>query len=103
MPERFLRSDGTLNEDNIPWAFGFGRRIWCVDANACSSIQVANNGVHSPGRHVADASLWSAMVSILALFTIKKTEGSENVKWTTGVSTYVTVHAERGVHTDAML
>lgn len=43
------------------------------------------------------------MVSILALFTIKKTEGSENVKWTTGVSTYVTVHAERGVHTDAML
>ncbi|KAG8215888.1 cytochrome P450 [Butyriboletus roseoflavus] len=69
MPERFLQRDGTLNEDKIPWAFGFGRRI-------------------CPGRHVADASLWSAMAGMLALFTIEKTEGSENVKWTTGLSVH---------------
>lgn len=90
MPERFLHSDGTLNEDNIPWAFGFGRRIWCVDANACASIHVADM-FHSPGRHVADASLWSAMVCMLALFRIEKTEGSDNVEWMTGVTTCVTV------------
>ena len=40
MPERFLRDDGTLNEDNVPWVFGFGRRIWCVNVNACSRIYV---------------------------------------------------------------
>ncbi|KAF8835269.1 cytochrome P450 [Paxillus ammoniavirescens] len=66
LPERFLQSDGTLNDDDLPWIFGFGRRI-------------------CPGRHVADASLWCAMVSILAAFTIEKTEGSEEVKWTPGL------------------
>ncbi|KIJ19367.1 hypothetical protein PAXINDRAFT_68976, partial [Paxillus involutus ATCC 200175] len=67
LPERFLQSDGTLNDDNLSWIFGFGRRI-------------------CPGRHLADASLWCAMVSILAVFTIQKTEGSEEVKWTTGLA-----------------
>ena len=38
MPERFLRDDGTLNEDTVPWAFGFGRRIWCVDASAFRTL-----------------------------------------------------------------
>ncbi|KAG9312746.1 cytochrome P450 [Chiua virens] len=42
IPERFIREDGTLNEDTIPWIFGFGRRI-------------------CPGRYVGDASVWSAM------------------------------------------
>jgi len=69
MPERFLLEDGTLNDDNISWAFGFGRRI-------------------CPGRHVALMSLWSAMVCILATFKIEKTVGSDNVTWTTGVSSY---------------
>ncbi|KAF8840002.1 cytochrome P450 [Paxillus ammoniavirescens] len=67
LPERFLQSDGTLNDDNLSWIFGFGRRI-------------------CPGRHLADASLWCAMVSILAVFTIQKTEGSEEVKWATGLA-----------------
>ncbi|KIK87086.1 hypothetical protein PAXRUDRAFT_14451 [Paxillus rubicundulus Ve08.2h10] len=69
LPERFLRSDGTLNDDNVPWIYGFGRRI-------------------CPGRYVADASLWSAMVCILALFNIEKTVGSEDIKWETGMSSY---------------
>ncbi|KIJ67345.1 hypothetical protein HYDPIDRAFT_84029 [Hydnomerulius pinastri MD-312] len=69
LPERFLDSAGTLNDDTVAWAFGFGRRI-------------------CPGRHVADASLWAAMVCILALFKIEKTEGSDNVKWTKGLTSH---------------
>jgi len=69
IPERFLQDDGTLNEDTISWSFGFGRRI-------------------CPGRYVADASLWAAMVCILTLFRIEKTEGSENVEWMKGVTTH---------------
>ena len=36
------------------------------------------------------------MVCMLALFRIEKTEGSENVKWTTGVMTCVTFGLEIG-------
>jgi cytochrome P450 len=25
-PDRFLKHDGTLNDDILPWVFGFGRR-----------------------------------------------------------------------------
>ncbi|KAF8840012.1 cytochrome P450 [Paxillus ammoniavirescens] len=52
-PERFLDSDGTLNQDTVSYVFGFGRRI-------------------CPGRHFADASLWSAIASVLAVFKIEK-------------------------------
>ena len=34
IPGRFLRGDGTLNEDNVSYIFGFGRRIWCVHQRA---------------------------------------------------------------------
>ncbi|KAJ8590696.1 cytochrome P450 [Rhizopogon salebrosus TDB-379] len=27
-PDRFLKHDGTLNDDILPWVFGFGRRRW---------------------------------------------------------------------------
>ncbi|OJA10247.1 hypothetical protein AZE42_07831 [Rhizopogon vesiculosus] len=50
-PERFLQEDGSLNNDRMPLAFGWGRRV-CV------------------GQHVADASLWIAMTSFLAAFSI---------------------------------
>ena len=79
MPERFLHDDGTLNEDTIPCAFGFGRRMLCVNINATLRIYRPNMA-HSPGKHVEDASLWSAMVRTLALFRIEKTEGSENLQ-----------------------
>ena len=26
LPERFLKADGTLNDDTVDYAFGFGRR-----------------------------------------------------------------------------
>ncbi|KAJ8093033.1 hypothetical protein AAF712_002388 [Marasmius tenuissimus] len=50
-PERFLNDDGTCNEDDVSIAFGFGRRI-------------------CPGRHMASATLWMAMTSVLSSFEI---------------------------------
>ncbi|KAJ7618765.1 cytochrome P450 [Roridomyces roridus] len=53
-PERFLL-DGKLNPlvpDPVA-AFGFGRRL-------------------CPGRHIAESSIWIAVVSVLAVFNIKK-------------------------------
>lgn len=67
-PDRFLNPDGTLNDDTVPWVFGFGRR-------------------RCPGGHVGDASLWSAIACILATFTIKKPIGQEpTIKWASGVA-----------------
>jgi cytochrome P450 len=76
-PERFLRDTGDLDDDTMGYAFGAGRRI-CV------------------GRHVADASLWSAIVSILTVFRItpcKDERGNEirvEPRWTAGITSYVT-------------
>ena len=54
LPERFLNDDGSLKPNDLEnIAFGYGRRI-CV------------------GRHFADASIWSAMTKILAVFMILK-------------------------------
>jgi len=55
-PERFLNSDGTLNDAAVSYVFGFGRRM-------------------CPGRHFADASIWSAIVSVLAVLKIEKPAG----------------------------
>ncbi|KAI8998876.1 cytochrome P450 [Trametes punicea] len=55
-PERFLRSDGTINpvvRDPSSVAFGFGRRI-------------------CPGRYMAVDSMWLAIACVLSLFEIKK-------------------------------
>ncbi|KAN0092646.1 Cytochrome P450 [Tylopilus felleus] len=53
MPERFLDANGRLTDDIGEQQFGFGRRI-CV------------------GKYLADASIWIAMVSILAVFDMNK-------------------------------
>lgn len=73
LPERFLNADGNLNKDTVDIAFGFGRRI-CV------------------GRHLADASLWTAMSCLLARFMFSK-QSDLNGKlvdfepqWTSGVA-----------------
>ncbi|OAX36943.1 cytochrome P450 [Rhizopogon vinicolor AM-OR11-026] len=52
-PDRFLNSDGTLTDDTVSMVWGFGRRI-------------------CPGRHLAESSLWSAMVCMLAVFKFSK-------------------------------
>lgn len=52
-PDRFLNPDGTLTDDIVSFVWGFGRRI-------------------CPGRHLAEASIWSAMVCLLAVFKFSK-------------------------------
>ncbi|KAG2055473.1 cytochrome P450 [Suillus hirtellus] len=48
IPERFMNADGALADDDpADYAFGFGRR-------------------RCPGRYAADASVWSAIVTMLA-------------------------------------
>ncbi|KAH7884307.1 cytochrome P450 [Phlebopus sp. FC_14] len=51
-PGRFFDADGALNNDTVSYAFGFGRRV-CI------------------GRYLADASVWSAIVHLLASFTFR--------------------------------
>ncbi|KAF9233018.1 cytochrome P450 [Melanogaster broomeanus] len=68
-PERFLNSDGTLNDDAVSYVFGFGRRI-------------------CPGRHFADASLWSAIASILAVLKIERPAGFTEPEWILGQVSY---------------
>ncbi|KAG2366255.1 cytochrome P450 [Suillus spraguei] len=77
-PERFLYDDGSLTSDTMDLGFGLGRRI-CV------------------GRHLADASLWIAMASFLAVFSIQKAVDDKGMdipvipKFTTGLA----IHPER--------
>ncbi|KAI6039862.1 CyP450 monooxygenase [Pisolithus marmoratus] len=53
MPERFIAKDGSLTDDTGEIQYGFGRRI-CV------------------GKYFAEASVWIAMVTILAAFNVNK-------------------------------
>ncbi|KAA1476676.1 CyP450 monooxygenase [Dentipellis sp. KUC8613] len=57
-PERFMRPDGTLNDDDMRYIFGFGRRF-------CS------------GRHLADATVWMALASILAVFRLVRAKDED--------------------------
>ncbi|EIW85686.1 cytochrome P450 [Coniophora puteana RWD-64-598 SS2] len=57
-PERFLNEDGSLTDDDVPAAFGFGRRV-------------------CPGRYLADSSVWMAIVSMLAELDIKPAKDEE--------------------------
>lgn len=78
-PERFFDAAGELNNDSVNYAFGAGRRI-------CA------------GRYIADASVWSAMVSILTTFDIVKCKDEQgndipvDAKWTAGVTSYVSFY-----------
>ncbi|KAN0091353.1 Cytochrome P450 [Tylopilus felleus] len=73
-PERFL-DEHSASVDELSFAFGFGRRV-CV------------------GRHVAAASLWISIVSMLAAFRFEALPSWDpgpdgaNVKWTEGVTTH---------------
>ncbi|KAH7925848.1 cytochrome P450 [Leucogyrophana mollusca] len=72
-PERFITESGELNDDTAMFGFGWGRRI-------------------CPGRFVADASLWSAIVSMLTVFKFTKVKDGHGrdidfePKWTAGAA-----------------
>jgi cytochrome P450 len=58
-PERFINPNGSLREDPVlTSAFGFGKRI-------------------CPGRHLADATLFIVVASLLSVFNIKKGNGTD--------------------------
>ncbi|KAG2059751.1 cytochrome P450 [Suillus hirtellus] len=77
-PERFLHEDGSLTSDTMGSGFGFGRRI-CV------------------GRYAADASLWIAMASFLAIFSAHKAldEHGMDVPVVPKFSTGLIIHPEK--------
>ncbi|KAF9485107.1 cytochrome P450 [Pholiota conissans] len=52
-PDRFLDENGRLNDDDVGYTFGFGRRI-------------------CPGRHLGYATAWLAIATILSTFDIGK-------------------------------
>ncbi|KAF5315063.1 hypothetical protein D9619_007436 [Psilocybe cf. subviscida] len=78
-PERFFDEDGSLNDDNIDYSFGFGRRT-------------------CPGRHMARATIWLSMATTLWAFNIAKTKdasGNEipiNVEYTDGTISHPYPH-----------
>ncbi|KAG0708656.1 cytochrome P450 [Suillus ampliporus] len=76
-PERFLHEDGSLTSDTMSLAFGWGRRK-CV------------------GRHLADASLWIAIASFLAFFSVHKAldEHGRDIPVVPKFSTGVLIHPE---------
>jgi len=58
-PERFINPDGSLRDDPVVTSlFGFGKRI-------------------CPGRHLADATIFIVIASLLSVFDIKKAVGTE--------------------------
>ncbi|OAX31349.1 cytochrome P450, partial [Rhizopogon vinicolor AM-OR11-026] len=72
-PDRFLNPNGTLTDDTVSVVWGFGRRI-------------------CPGRYLAEASLWSAMACLLAVFKFSKVkdetgrENEINPQWKAGIT-----------------
>ena len=77
-PERFFNATGELNDDNVQYAFGAGRRI-------------------CPGRHFGEASVWSAIATILATLDIVKCKDKQgndipvDPKWTSETVSYVSL------------
>jgi cytochrome P450 len=60
LPERFLKADGTLNDDTVDYAFGFGRRyvvfipVFTKRAHVCRIC---------PGRAFAETEVRHLMLS----------------------------------------
>jgi hypothetical protein len=93
MPERHMSkvvSEDTHDRDDISFAFGFGRRVWYVTQTPGINHVFTCNSI---GRYVADASLFAAVVNILAVFRLERAPGwnagldGEGVKWTGGITT----------------
>jgi cytochrome P450 len=83
-PERFLSSANQEPEPGVTGTFGFGRRYTAFSDVLMS--QCANWGFSAawlracPGRHLAEATLWIQIASMLSVFTFslaKDKEGRE--------------------------
>jgi len=94
MPERFLNCNGALtNDDPAGYIFGLGRRI-CPGRSSHIDARWHLTNQHI-GRHVADASLWSAMVTMLATVDISFPKDPDGKvinfipKFSTGLTRYL--------------
>jgi len=78
VPERFLDADGMLTDDDpAQYIFGFGRRV-------------------CPGRHTADASLWSGIATMLATleFHLAKDASGNDIAFTATFTDGVTLQPD---------
>ncbi|KAF5384919.1 hypothetical protein D9615_001120 [Tricholomella constricta] len=57
-PERFIDENGQVNDDDLILTFGFGRRM-------------------CPGRHMAEATVWLTIVTVLSTFDITKAKDED--------------------------
>jgi hypothetical protein len=76
IPERFLNEEGMLTDDDpSEFIFGFGRR-------------------RCPGRHTADASVWSAIVTMLATldFNLAKDEDGNDIPFKATFVNAINIH-----------
>ncbi|EIW84716.1 cytochrome P450 [Coniophora puteana RWD-64-598 SS2] len=75
IPERFLTDEGTLTDERVDFAFGFGRRV-------------------CPGNHFADASIWAAVASMITAFRFEKVKDEQGrdidfePAWASGTTSY---------------
>ncbi|KAF8342442.1 cytochrome P450, partial [Amanita rubescens] len=60
-PERFFNLDGTLTDDKVEYAFGYGRRF-------------------CPGKYMARDIMWLMVASVLSVFTISKAKDENGVE-----------------------
>ncbi|KAF8342440.1 cytochrome P450 [Amanita rubescens] len=60
-PERFLNPDGTLTDDKVEHAFGYGRRF-------------------CPGKYMARDVMWLMVASVLSVFNVSKAKDENGVE-----------------------
>ena len=71
-PERFLTEDGKVKDDPLlVYAFGYGRRSVCALSSRHHEYRPFLFRV-CPGRHLVDSTLWILVVSVLAVFNVRK-------------------------------
>ena len=103
-PERFLNQDGTLNDDEVQPAFGFGRRYVLSDIVAT----IVYDTVFTPfsvcvGQSLATATVWIMIACTLAVYNIERAKdesGAEipvHVGCTDGMIVYVTLLLFRAI------
>lgn len=86
-PERFLNAEGRLTDDDpSDFNFGFGRRRCPGRLSRTRTIILTHRALclTFPGRHAADASVWSVFATLLATldFNLAKDADGNDITFT---------------------